>query len=55
MESNKQGYKITYLKSRIKLTDFKTSLVVTTGETVGGKEEREDGNNTHTLLYKIDD
>ena len=36
-------------------TDFKTNLMVTIGETVGGREETEAGNNKYTILYKIDD
>ena len=33
--------KITYLKNRKKLTDFKTNLMVTIGETGGGRRELE--------------
>ena len=37
--NNNKWYKRTYLKNRNKLTDFKTNLMVTRGETTGGREE----------------
>ena len=36
MESNKKWYR-TYLKDRNKLTDFETDLMVSIGETIGGR------------------
>ena len=40
--------------NRNKPTSFKTNLMVTTDESVGGREEL-GGNNTYILLYKTDD
>ena len=46
------------MKTETKLSkidgDFKTNFMVTTGETIGGREW-EGGNNTYTQLHKIDD
>ena len=41
VESNKNDNKELILKNRIKLTDFKTNLMVTTVETVVGRDESE--------------
>ena len=37
VELKKKWYKRTYLKNRKKPTDFKTNLMVTIGETIGGE------------------
>lgn len=45
--------KRTYLKNRNKLPGFKTNLVATIGETVGGgREDWEGGSNIHTAVEK---
>ena len=53
MESNKNDTKQLLYKTN-KFTDFKTNLMITTGETLEGTNW-EGENNKYTLLYKIDD
>ena len=44
-----------FIKQNNKLTDFKTNLIATIGETIVGGRNWEGGNNIYTLLYGIDD
>ena len=51
-KSNKNGTKVLAYKTE-KNSDFKASLWITIGETMGRGRNWEDGNNTYILLYKI--